>query len=234
MLVKDYQGKMIPKEKARRIKGEDGTYKYYEEGTSCIKMTDGKWYRTTTGKIIYDHSKDRWVFSKTFTGNMGIVNDGSVGYYSDRSKEIQVMTKTQIQVVKKIFDPTSKQLEHSLTATTNSKWIKTFCINAEVAAKNGFEESIYDGMFYKVNECTPDEKQRMTQPNIPPSEKNNVYSLDDDKECRQKLENLYDENNFPIERDLEILARRYIPFSFGLTKKFGSLDYFSYIIVRSR
>lgn len=214
MLVKDYKGELISKAKARKIKGEDGVDRYFESGVSCIKMSDSKWYRTTTGKIIYDHSIKKWIFSKNFSGNYGLVEDGS-GYYSDISQEVIVQSKTKNPTKRTQYNPISKEIK-IIPPGIGSKWTKAPCMSAEVAFKLGYIESIYDGEFYLKSDCTEDDLQRAITPGIPQSEKVNTYSLDDDKNHRIFLEDLYDANKFKIDRDLQIIARKYIPFSFGL------------------
>src|ERR1700753_2666213 len=100
MLVKDYKGDLIEKSKARRIKNELGDAQYYEMGVSCIKMEDEKWYRITTGKILFDHSLSKWVFAESFIGSTGLVGDGTIGKYSDISSEITVFAKSKVKSTK--------------------------------------------------------------------------------------------------------------------------------------
>lgn len=215
MLVKDYKGQLILKEKARRIPNEGGGYAYYEMGVSCIKMDDGKWYRTTTGKIIYDHSTEKWIFaSKAPDGRSGLVKDGSVGFYSDASGEVYVNIKKDIPVSKKSFDLDTQVVAQEIVK--DRKWTKTPCMNEEIAVSLGFIESIYDGLFYKGSDCTAEDKQRLITPHIPTAERHSTYSLDDDKEYRSRMEKIYDDNNLKISPDLKRIARKYIPFTFGV------------------
>ncbi len=214
MFVKDYKGKLIPKAKARRIKEEDGSYRYYEVDVSCILMSDGKWYRTTTGKIVYDHSTSKWIFGKNFAGSIGLVEDGSVGHFTDISGQVDVLLKSKIGAKKTVFDPASKELVET-TGNSSTGWSKAICMNEKVAEKLGFVESIYDGKYYKLTDCNAEDRTLLETPNIPQSERTNVYSLDDDRESRIKLEDLYDSNDIKIDRDLSLIAKRHIPFSFG-------------------
>lgn len=214
MLVKDYKGELIPQDRARRIKGEDGTFSYYEIGISCIKMDDGKWYRTTTGKIYYDYSTDKWVHAASFTGHFGMVEDGSNGYYSDISKEVFIFSKKPGTVKRTQFDPVNKIVED--VGGNGKKWIKSSCQSEEIAIKRGFQESLFDGCYYKTSDCDDDDRVKINTPNIPANERNNTYSLDDDKQYRTVLENAYDSNDFKVSTNLEKIARKYIPFSFGV------------------
>lgn len=211
--VTDYSGKLIPKNKSRRIKGEDGKFNYYEIGTGCVKMPDGIYYRTTTGKIIYDHSKNEWVFSKNFQGSKGLVYDGTLGYYSDTTREVTIMTKKDMFVKKLVFNTNNSEVSN--VEESGKRWQKGQAVDEEVAAKFGFVESIYDGCFYKFDECTSSDLSKIKTPNIPQSEKTNTYSLDDDKEYRKILEEKYDANNIKVPANIELFSKKYIPFTWG-------------------
>lgn len=215
MLVKDYKGQLIPKEKARKIPNEGGGSSYYEMGVSCIKMDDGKWYRITTGKIIYDNSLEKWIFASSApAGKTGLVKDGAMGFYSDISGEVVVNTKKELPVSKKTLDTSLGLVTDEIVK--DRKWTKVPCISEPVAISLGFVESIFDGQFYRLTDCTSDDKIRLTTPNIPASERHSTYSLDDDKDYRGRLEKVYDDNDLAISPQLKRLARKYIPFTFGL------------------
>lgn len=214
MQVKDYQGKIIDKEKVRRIKGEDGTYRYYEMGVACILMPDDLWYRVNTGKIIYDNSIKAWIFSKDFKGLIGLLEDGTTGSFSDTTNAVTINVKKEKETKKIVIDPISGSGEVKDTRAT--LWQKSICINEKAALKNGFIESISDGAFYKKEHCSPEDFKKFSTIVTPQSERTNVYSLDDDKEYRTFLEESYDSNNIKIPRELELLAKRYIPYTFGV------------------
>lgn len=211
--VKDYKGNLIPKKNSRRIKGEDGTFNYYEIGVSCIKMPDGIYYRTTTGKILYDHSIGEWVFSKDFSGSKGLVHDRSIGFYSDTSKEVTILHKDTKPVAKTVFDPISQEIIES--EDLGKRWTKTKAIDEQVALKYGYVESIYDGNFYFLEHCNSSDLTRIKTPHIPNEEKTNTYSLDDDKAYRAVLESKYDNNNLKVSSFYEIFCRKNIPYTFG-------------------
>lgn len=214
MYVKDYQGKLIEKTKARKIKGEGGVSQYYEIGVSCILMSDGQWYRTNTGKILFDHSHNKWVHQSEFKGLRGIVKGGENGAFSNLADIVVILDK--------VSKPTRTQSMELSTGQVISEeslakgWTHRTCINTEVALSLGYIEAISDGKFYKKDDITPVELKRFNTPTTPQNERNNVYSLDDDKEYRAHLEAAYDGNEIKVNRDLEIIARRYIPFSYGL------------------
>jgi len=212
-LVKDFQGKLIPRNKARKIKNEMGKLEYFEEGASCVEMSDKIWYRTTTGKIIFDWSKKIWVFAKDFVGHKGLVEDGSFGHYSEISKEVIIWFKEDTFFKKSIYDPLSKSL--SDTKFSEKKWNRATAINEKVAIDYGYQESIFDSCFYKITDCSTDDLIKMNLPNIPSTERTNVYSLDDDRDYRQTLEELYDNNKEKVPIKLMKFAPN-IPFTFGL------------------
>lgn len=213
-LVKDFEGKLIPKNKARRIKNELGKFEYFEEDKSCIGMPDGKWYRTTTGKILYDWSKKEWVFAEGFKGVKGLVDDGSFGSYTDATRQVPICFKKDTFVRKSTYDPYSKNLSN--TEFKETRWNKGFAINEQVALAFGYKESIFDGLFYKVNDCSEEDLVKMMTPNIPTAERVNTYSLDDDKDYRAHLENVYDSNEFKAPIELVNFARKYMPYTFGV------------------
>jgi hypothetical protein len=212
-LVKDFQGNLIPKTKARRIKNENGKFEWFEQDVSCIRMPDGFWYRTTTGKIIFDWSIGKWVFVSEFSGNKGLVEDGSFGCFSDRTREVTILFKKDSFSKKTVFDPLSKHL--SSVEFNERKWNRSYAISEEVAIKHGYEESLFDGMFYKLSDCAEDDLIRMKTPNIPSNERSNTYSLDDDRNYRSLLEDCYDNYDLTIPKSLNRFAR-FIPFTWGL------------------
>lgn len=212
--VTDFQGNLIPKKSARRIKDENGNFHYYQEGVSCIRMKDDQWYRTTTGKIVYDWSTKEWVFKNDFVGSFGLVEDGSIGAYSDASKEVTILVKKDTFMKKSVFDPFSKNLEKY--TITEKRWNKLKAATPEIALANGYVESIFDGFFYKLDDCEKEDLDKMKTPNIPNSERTNTYSLDDDKEYRAVLEELYDNNGIKGSKELSIFARKYIPYTWGI------------------
>lgn len=214
MLVKDYKGDMIPKEQARKIKGDSGTFAYYRIGVSCILMDDGKWYRTTTGKVIFDNSIKKWIFAKDFTGNSGIVEDGIIGYYSDTSKQVTVKFKKVAEAAAIQFNCITKEFKN--LKINDRRWTTGNCINQEIAESLGYAESIFDAIFYKLSDCTSDDIAKMNTPTIPNNERNNTYSLDDDKDHRSYLEKLYDTNDLKPSAKLKQIAKKYIPFTFGI------------------
>lgn len=211
--VKDYKGSLILKKNSRRIKGEDGTFNYYEIGVSCIKMPDGVYYRTTTGKILYDYSIGEWVFSKDFTGSKGLVHDRSIGFYSDTSKEVTIYYKENKVIKKSIFDPNLQEV--SQLEDLGKRWTKSKAIDEQVALKYGYIESIYDGNFYCLEHCTEADLQKIKTPHIPPEEKTNTYSLDDDKSYRKVLEDKYESNSIKIPSFYELFCKKYIPYTYG-------------------
>lgn len=212
--INDYRGNLIAKNKARRIKDENGRYHYYEEGVSCILMKDGQWYRTTTGKIVYDWFIKEWIFASEFNGSVGLVEDGSIGSYSNADKEVIVFVKKDSFVKKTVFDPMSKNIES--VGIVEKRWNKLYAMNENVAMQHGFVESILDGCFYKMEDCDANDLQKMQTPNIPTGERTNVYSLDDDKDFRSYLEDCYDKNNINVPKGLALFAKKYLPFTYGV------------------
>lgn len=214
MLVKDYSGKLIPKSKARKIKNDRGEYEYYETGVSCIKMDDGRYYRTTTGKIIFDHSLGKWVYSNSFKGNFGFIDGDKEGYFSKVDEIVKVKYKKLQEV-----DILKIKVDGSATVKEKTKakiWSNGICINEETAIKNGYVESLKDGIFYKLSDCTPGEIDSLKEFGTPKEERSNTYSLDDDPKERGRLEELYD-NNIKIKPNLKLAKyARLIPFTFGV------------------
>lgn len=210
--VRDFNGKLIPKNKARKIDDH-----YYEEGVTCIRMSDGKWYRTNTNKIVFDWETGVWLFRKndSDTGLMqGLVDDGSLGYFTPTGKNVSISYKKDQFVRQFKVDLFNTQNSESL-GSVKASWVKGIARTAEIAEKFGYQESFNDGRFYRKDDCSGEEKIRLTQPGLPANEKSNTYSMEDDQPGKRALQDNFENNNFKIEAPVARLARL-IPNSFGL------------------
>ncbi len=208
--VADFQGKLIPKNKARRIEGH-----YYHEGVTCILMPDEKWYRTNTNKIVFDWEKSKWVFTSEAEKLIkGLVDDGSEGYFTASEENVQAYFKKDMFVRQYKVDLFDNQNAKSFGAVKPS-WTKTNCRNEEVAAKYGYQESVYDGRFYRVEDCSAEELARLSQPGLPQDQRTTTYSLADDPAGQKKLEECYNANNLTIEKSILKLSKL-VPYTFGV------------------
>lgn len=180
-IVVGYDGALIPSNEARMIQG-----KYYEVGVSCIRMPDSKWYRTTTGKILYDHFEERWIFSYESGNTMqGIVNkEGLIGSFSKKAPWV-------------LIGPKNKAVH---------------CMTEELAMALGYQEAISDGLFYKPDD--PNWKN-LSRPALPDYAKSTTYSLEDVPEKKKKLRETYELQKPKVSRKLLKLAKL-IPYSFGV------------------
>lgn len=205
--VRDYSGKLIPRDKARRIDG-----KYYEEGASCILMPDGQWYRTTTDKIRFDWEKKTWVFAKEAENLIkGLVDDGTLGYFSQSKQNVVIYYKKdsfERQVRMPIFEQTS-------VGNESSRWNKSYARSADIAEKFGYMESLVDGKFFKKSEMSASEIANAKVPGTPQNERSNTYSLDDDPAGRKAMEEEYKNYSPKLSSNIHKLAKL-IPFTFGL------------------
>ncbi len=208
--VKDFNGKLIPRNKARNIEGA-----YYEEGVTCILMPDGRWYRISTDKIRFDWETKTWLFTRETEGfAKGLVDDGSIGWFSPTGENVKINYKKDTFIKHYKFNLFNlNEVEEG--GSTQKAWTKTWARTAEVAEKHGYIEAIANGEFYKDQELTGEDRKGLTRPNVPQGERNNTYSLDDDPGVRKSLEVQYHAANFPISKEIHNIAKL-IPYSFGL------------------
>jgi hypothetical protein len=212
-LVKDFKGNMIPRAKARKIDGE-----WYEEGTTVIKMEDGQWYRVTTNKIVYDWELGKYVLVKN-AGNLveGLVDDGTIGKFTPTDKNVKIAIKKIAFVRSLYYDPSNPQSMPVEESEKTPAWKKNqyFARSEEIALKHGYEESIFDAIFYKKEDCTDSDKIKMRTPSVPTGERSQTYSLEDDQAGKASLLNQYNDYSPKIPISLVKLANL-IPYSFGL------------------
>lgn len=209
-LVKDFNGKLIPRDKARKI-GDA----FYEEGVSCIKMPDNQWYRISTDKIRYDWEKKVWKFTAE-CGELtkGLVDDGSLGYFTPTNENVPILFKKDTFVKQYKFSLFSDDTVEERNIPSRG-WTKSMARTEEIAIKYGYIEMIADGKFYKDSELEAKERVELNRPNVPQGQRTNTYSIEDDGTRRRILEAAYHAANFPISREIAALAR-YIPYTFGL------------------
>lgn len=187
-LVKDYLGNLVSKAKTHKIQG-----KYYVEGESCFLMEDGQWYRiTSSDKIVFDHYAKKWVLKATNKLVGGIINSkGEKGLFSENEDVVYI--------------------------TNKRGQVGEMCLSQKVAESLGYEESIYDGTFYKTSNLS--ESDRTTwfcKKNIPQTERSKSYNLESDPERKKQLQNSYDELAIKISANSKLLAKFLGDFTIGM------------------
>lgn len=187
-LVKDYLGNLIPKSRAHKIMG-----KYYEEGVSCFVMEDGQRYRiTSTDKIIFDHYKQKYVLKNNSHLIKGYINSKKEeGYFSENEFYVEISDV----IGKKPF---------------------RFCLNADIAEKIGYKESLCDGIFYKYN---PEDEKLINYLNkkaIPNTERSKNYNLESDQSKKKALEISYFNFNPKISASSLEISKFIENYTFGM------------------
>ena len=213
--VKDFKGELIPRETARKIKGQ-----WYQEGKTCILMSDGQWHRiTSNSKIIFDWESKKYVFRADMKKIVeGLVDDGTFGYFEyDPYKNVKIFFKSTETIKSYYYDPLNSLSIPIIKETNGNLWNKTvyYARTESIALKYGYIEAIYDGNFYKKIDANKDELIKFNIKRTPAEEKSNTYSILDDKKLLDNLNENFIKNNLVIENSISELSKL-IPFSFGV------------------
>lgn len=190
-LVKDYQGNLISKSEAHSIMG-----KYYLENESCFLMEDGQWYRiTSSDKITFDNYTKKYVLNSSTKLIKGVINvKGEEGSFSEND---------DIVVIRKKEDRRSG--------------ITRNCLNAEIAEKLEYIESISDGFFYLKSEITQEDLTGwFNKKSIPSFERSKSYNLESDPERKKELQKIYDNLSIKISPISKKISKYIGKYTFGM------------------
>lgn len=119
LYVKSVSGKKVLRSTCRNIKGI-----YYIMGEDCVFL-EGKWYRTNTDKVVFDHAKEKWLLA------------------SNRQYLMYGIVKCDKQeLTKGYFTPN----EYKNVQVRNSEGEHT-CMNEELLDKEYFVEDLQTGLW---------------------------------------------------------------------------------------
>lgn len=196
-LVKDYNGDLIKKDKARKILG-----KYYQEGVSCFLMPDGQWYRiTSTDKVIFDYAVGKHVLRSDNRLIDGIINTKEEkGCFSSGYDEVMLRKK-------------ASSSKDGRGAFIDHQW----CLNEDIAESLGYIECINDGCFYKKSELlNSDIASWFKKKNIPGHERAKSYNLESEPEKKKHLIDSYEKLEIKCGRSANTIAKIFGDYTFGV------------------
>ena len=175
-MVKDFEGKLIPRNKARSISGA-----FYEEGTSCFLMPDDLWYRITSPKIVLDNYTKQYVLKTS--GNLieGFVGKNKLGFFSVNDFTVSISSKKNN--IKKIALNEEVAIENGYIESLNNG---IFYDASEITEKDKLE-------WFNVK-------------TIPSSERSSEYNLESNQQKKKQLENSFKNLDIRISREAKEIS----------------------------
>lgn len=232
MNVTDFKGNKIPESQAVKIKGA-----YYKLGTDAIRF-NGLSYRTTSPKIIVDHSTGKF-FHINQASNMayGIVGaNAEMGYFSNKVDAVGVLCLEKLTEKKKLSaevggpvklrglgdDGPSSNLTNIVgnvvtKGGVDHVWKSILVMNYKLAEENGFVHAHGADVMIRLSDCDSNTRRKVYTKHTPKSETvRDVYTIGEAKKDFEALKKSYAANAVKSSLKDRKLYRVVAPFSFGV------------------